>query len=70
VGGGLELGSSLQISKLAWELVMGLSALIGPILKLERPTPDHRSVRIGGHIKSLGLVGHLIKVPVKKGFGE
>ena len=35
----LELGSGLQISKLAWELVMGLRTLILPIFKLERPTP-------------------------------
>ena len=39
VGQVLELGSSLQISKLAWGLVLGLRALMGPILKLERPTP-------------------------------
>jgi len=35
----LALGSGLPISKLAWELVLGLRALIAPILKLERPTP-------------------------------
>ena len=39
MGGGFELGSGLNISKLAWELVMGLRALREPILKLERPTP-------------------------------
>ena len=39
VGQVLELGSSLQISKLAWGLVLGLLALMGPILKFERPTP-------------------------------
>ena len=40
VGGGLELGSGVQISKLAFGLDPGLWALLGPILKLERPTPD------------------------------
>jgi len=39
VGQVLELGSSLQISKLACGLVLGLRALRGPILKFERPTP-------------------------------
>ena len=39
VGQVLELGSSLQISKLAWGLVLGFRALMGPILKFERPTP-------------------------------
>ena len=39
VGGGLELGSGAPISKLALGLVLGLRALMGPILKLKRPTP-------------------------------
>ena len=69
VGQVLELGSGLQISKLAWELVLGLMALRGPLLKLERPTP-FAFVGSGGQTVKLGLVGHLIKVPVKKGFGD
>ena len=39
VGQVLELGSGLQISKLAWGVVLGFRVLTGPILKLERPTP-------------------------------
>ena len=38
-GEGLKLGSGLQISKLALGWGLGLRALVGPILKLERPTP-------------------------------
>ena len=59
-GEGLELGSGVQISKLALGLRLGLCALVGPILKLERPTPV-----TGGQKIKVGHVGHLIHVPVK-----
>ena len=59
-GEGLKLGSGVPISNLAMGLVLGLLALAGPILKLERPTPV-----IGGQKVKLGHVGHLIQVPVK-----
>jgi len=36
---GLKLGSGVQISKLALGLLLRLRALLGPILKFERPTP-------------------------------
>jgi len=36
-GEGLELGSGVQISKLALGSGLRLRALVGPILKLERP---------------------------------
>ena len=38
-GHALELGSGVQISKLALGLVLELRVLRGPILKFERPTP-------------------------------
>ena len=34
----LEDGSGLQISKLAFELLLGLGGFVGPILKFEHPT--------------------------------
>ena len=39
MGGELKVGSGLQITKLALGSVLGSWALMGPILKLERPTP-------------------------------
>ena len=61
-GGGLELGSGVQISKLALGLVMGLSALMGPILKFERPTPirwrgDHSMSSVFSFSVERDLVG-------------
>ena len=38
-GEGLELGSGVQISKLALGLLLRSRVLRGPILKFERPTP-------------------------------
>ena len=37
-GEGLELGSGVQISKLAWGC-FGIVGVVGPILNVERPTP-------------------------------
>ena len=128
VGGGFELESGLQISKLAWGLILGPRALVGPILKLERPTPAARPLqrdpsrfrgewgmvigyritlaaskalaggsavaltpagagsvatggcliadlafggqRLGGQGGQVGQPGHLIDMPVKKGFDD
>ena len=55
----LEEGSGLQISKLAWGLVLGLLALMGPILKLERPTLAWGRPSLGDW-KSLNLSNLLI----------
>ena len=44
MGGGLELGSGLQISKFALGLVLGLRALMGPIFEIGTPDP----VSVGG----------------------
>ena len=52
-GEGLELGSGVQISKLALGLGLGLRALLGPILKLERPTPAARTLLLS---RDLGMI--------------
>ena len=44
----LELGSGLQISKLAFELLLGLGASVVPILKFEHPTPTLIGWPLGG----------------------
>ena len=59
-GHALELGSGVQISKLALGLVLGLRAMRGPILKFERPNPF--AIRLVGQVVQLGRPGEPIEM--------
>ena len=63
VGRAWNWGRGVPISKLALGLVPRSRALVGPILKFERPTPF--AVRLVGQVVQLGRLGQPIEMPVK-----
>jgi len=54
VGDVLELGSGVPITILALGLVLGLRALLGPIVKLEGPTSDLSCICAGVRMTNEG----------------